>query len=478
MDTHGGEGIDPAVVPAGEAAGDFATQTGNADAADWQEEVYQQIKSMKEKYLSDIHDEYQNIASKVQQHDSLSPNENIEKLKMFKTKLEHIMVFLGLNKHDILVTHKEKLLWVEKPISFFLSSYRPRKSSFSLLQGQLPQSSIQLQQLQSLDGQTNLLMQLVHGSMAAMQQNNLTNPQHISLSGISTIYNSQQDRIISPATGFSQQNPVNSPQEVNISSLSSQSGMHPVQPNLGSLWQNSSILQQQMYQQQQAFHSQQLMKHQQLFHRHQLIQQLLRQLQYISHIFFKLFLLQEKIWKFYSLENIILKFYHFQSKFRSCTTSGVKFKAPLDSSAQMGNANGADWLKEVSQKIKSLKEMYLPELNYIYLKIASEVRQARGGGEGAGAAAGDWRTGLVPYTRQRIVNKILEDIQRVFPVFRHRHVQELREIAVMFEEKTYNVATSWNDYLYRISFKLRTMTNCFHINTASSGQNAHGPGEQ
>lgn len=64
------------------------------------------------------------------------------------------MVFLGLNKHDILVTHKEKLLWVEKLISFFLSSYRPRKRSFSLLQGQLPQSSIQLQQLQSLDGQT------------------------------------------------------------------------------------------------------------------------------------------------------------------------------------------------------------------------------------------------------------------------------------------------------------------------------------
>ncbi|KAG5608820.1 hypothetical protein H5410_020101 [Solanum commersonii] len=181
---------------------------------------------------------------------------------MFKTKLEHIMVFLGLNKHDILVTHKEKLLW-----------------------GQLPQSSIQLQQLQSIDGQTNPLMQPVHGFMAAMQQNNLTNPQHISLSGISTIYNSQQDRIISAATGFSQQNPVNSPQEVNISSLSSQSGMHPVQANLGSLWQNSSVLQQsllklheqqmlqdqqlrQMYQQQQIFHSQ-----------HQLMQQLLRQLQ-------------------------------------------------------------------------------------------------------------------------------------------------------------------------------------------------------
>ncbi|KAG5608823.1 hypothetical protein H5410_020104, partial [Solanum commersonii] len=50
-------------------------ETGHANGADWQEEVYQQIKSMKEKYLSDIHDEYQNIASKVQQvcHQHLIP---------------------------------------------------------------------------------------------------------------------------------------------------------------------------------------------------------------------------------------------------------------------------------------------------------------------------------------------------------------------------------------------------------------------
>lgn len=103
------------------------------------------------------------------------------------------------------------------------------------------------------------------------------------------------------------------------------------------------------------------------------------------------------------------------------------------------------------------------------------------GGLGAGAAAGDvhssdWRIGHAPYTRQRIVNQILEEIQRIFPVFWHQNVQELTEIAVLFEEKTYNVATSWYDYLYRIYSNLRGMAHYCHINTAISGQNAHGPG--
>ncbi|MCD7450032.1 hypothetical protein HAX54_003088 [Datura stramonium] len=280
---------------------DSTAQTGNANAADWQEEVYQKIKSMKETYLSELNDLYQKIASKVQQHDSLPQrpqNEQIEKLKMFKTTLERIVLFLRLNKHDIQLTHKEKLLSVEKHITFFLSSNRPRKPASSPLQGQLPQSSMQLQQPQSLDGQTNPSMQSVQGSMAGMQQNNLTNLQHNSLSGVPTISNSQQHMIntVQPgssvdlgqgnslnslqqvATGSLQQNPVNSPQQVNISSLSSQGGTNPVQANLGSLQQNSSALQQSLPKQ----HEQQMLQNQQLrqqYHHRQMQQQLFQRQQ-------------------------------------------------------------------------------------------------------------------------------------------------------------------------------------------------------
>ncbi|KAG5568054.1 hypothetical protein H5410_064926 [Solanum commersonii] len=96
-------------------------------------------------------------------HDSLHQrleNEKIEKLKMFKIVLERIMLFLRLNKQDIQLIHKDKLVSVEKNISKFLSSNLARsKTSSSPQQGQLHQSSKQLQQPQSLDGQSNPPMQ-------------------------------------------------------------------------------------------------------------------------------------------------------------------------------------------------------------------------------------------------------------------------------------------------------------------------------
>ncbi|XP_055800627.1 mediator of RNA polymerase II transcription subunit 15a-like [Solanum dulcamara] len=157
-----------------------AVQTGNANGGDWQEEVYEKIKSMKEMYFSKLNDLYQKITYKVQQQESLHQrlqNEQIEKLKMFKMSLERILRFMGLNKHDIQPADKEKLLLVEKQIDFFLSPNKPRKPTSSPVQEQLPQFSMQLQQPQSLDGQTNPSMQPVQGSMVAMPQNNLTNLQ-------------------------------------------------------------------------------------------------------------------------------------------------------------------------------------------------------------------------------------------------------------------------------------------------------------
>lgn len=115
--------------------------------------------------------------------------------------------------------------------------------------------------------------------------------------------------------------------------------------------------------------------------------------------------------------------------------------------------------------------------------------QAPGGGEGGGAAAGamesgDWRTQLMPDSRQRIVNKIMETLKRHLPVSGQEGVQELKKIAVRFEEKIYSAATSQQDYLRKISLKMLTMetksqppmTNSVQPNPASSGQNALGPG--
>ncbi|XP_059309147.1 uncharacterized protein LOC132060228 isoform X4 [Lycium ferocissimum] len=82
---------------------------------------------------------------------------------------------------------------------------------------------------------------------------------------------------------------------------------------------------------------------------------------------------------------------------------------------------------------------------------------------------GDWRSQLSPDARQRIVNKIMETLMRHLPVSGQEGVQELKKIAVRFEEKIYTAATSRQDYLRKISIKMLTME------TKSRNPNAHGP---
>ncbi|KAI5593564.1 hypothetical protein BDE02_03G022200 [Populus trichocarpa] len=70
---------------------------------------------------------------------------------------------------------------------------------------------------------------------------------------------------------------------------------------------------------------------------------------------------------------------------------------------------------------------------------------------------GDWRTQLQPDSRQRIVNKIMETLKRHLPFSGQEGLQELKKIAVRFEEKIYTAATNQSDYLRKISLKMLTM---------------------
>ncbi|KAK4720732.1 hypothetical protein R3W88_010965 [Solanum pinnatisectum] len=126
---------------------DSTVQTGNANGGDWQEKVYEKIKSIKEMYVSKLYRLYQKIAYELQLDSlhQLRTNEQIEKLKLHRITLEHILCFLGLNKHDIQPAHKEKLLSVERLINFFISPSQRRKPTSSPVQERLPQSSMQLQ---------------------------------------------------------------------------------------------------------------------------------------------------------------------------------------------------------------------------------------------------------------------------------------------------------------------------------------------
>ncbi|KAI8572509.1 hypothetical protein RHMOL_Rhmol01G0204700 [Rhododendron molle] len=271
---------------------DSEAQTGNATSGDWQEEIYQKIKVLKEAYLAELTEMDQKIAGKLQQHDSLPQqpkNEQLEKLQFIKTMLERILKFLQVPKSSILPNFKEKVGAYEKQIVYFLNSSRPQKLA-SLQQGQgqgqqnLPphiQSMQQSQQSQSHITQAHPIhenhmnpqlqsMNLQGSSDATVQQNNVTSLQHNSLSALSGVSTTSQSMISSlqawstidsgqgsalsasqeVPVGTFQQNHVNAPQQANINSLFLHSGMNVLQGNLTPLQSNSSMLQNQHLKQQ------------------------------------------------------------------------------------------------------------------------------------------------------------------------------------------------------------------------------------
>ncbi|PRQ35056.1 putative coactivator CBP, KIX domain-containing protein [Rosa chinensis] len=78
------------------------------------------------------------------------------------------------------------------------------------------------------------------------------------------------------------------------------------------------------------------------------------------------------------------------------------------------------------------------------------------GGEPA-MDAGDWRSQLQVDSRQRIVNKMVDTLKRHLPFSGQEGLDELKKIAVRFEEKIYVAATSQSDYLRKISLKMLNM---------------------
>ncbi|XP_052306895.1 mediator of RNA polymerase II transcription subunit 15a isoform X3 [Populus trichocarpa] len=294
---------------------DSTAETGHANGADWQEEIYQKIKVMKETYLPEINEMYQRIATKLQQHDPLPQqpkSEQLEKLKLFKVMLERLIGFLQVPKNNITPNFKEKLGSYEKQILGFLNPSRYRKPIPNLQQGQLPQPHIQpmqqpqsqVPQLQSHENQLNSQLQSINmqGSVPKMQQNNMSSLLHNSLSTLSGDSTSQSNMMnpIQPGSnldsgqgnalsslqqtpvGSVQQNLVSISQPTNVNTMSTQSGVSMMQPNMP-LQSNSNMIQHQHLKQQQQ-HEQHMLQTQQLKrmqHRQNLMQnqQMLQQQQ-------------------------------------------------------------------------------------------------------------------------------------------------------------------------------------------------------
>ncbi|KAJ4848501.1 hypothetical protein Tsubulata_003385 [Turnera subulata] len=121
---------------------------------DWQEEVYQKIKEMKEMHFDDLNDMYKKICSKLLQQDSLPQQPKpetvqVEKLKIFKSMLDCIISFLQISKENPLPGFKEKLGSYEKQIINFIDKAKgPGKPMPPMQHGQ-PADMQPMQQSQS-----------------------------------------------------------------------------------------------------------------------------------------------------------------------------------------------------------------------------------------------------------------------------------------------------------------------------------------
>ncbi|MCL7043443.1 hypothetical protein MKW94_013153 [Papaver nudicaule] len=93
--------------------------------------------------------------------------------------------------------------------------------------------------------------------------------------------------------------------------------------------------------------------------------------------------------------------------------------------------------------------------------------------------ATDWRTQFQPEYRHRIITKISETLKKHLPFSGPDGLEEVRKIAVKFEEEMFTVATSQSDYLRKISLKMLAMetksqangvANSLPLNTAVGSQ--------
>ncbi|KAJ1269712.1 hypothetical protein BS78_07G232000 [Paspalum vaginatum] len=174
---------------------DSTAQTGHPGAGDFQEELYQMIKSLKDQYFAELSDLYNKISVKLQHVDNhmppQKPSDQYEKLKGFKTLLERTLHFLQISKSNIQPGLREKIPMYEKQIISILNSQRrkpvqpPAQQPFQQSGGQAPSSNISQQHqtsqgLQQHDGQSNQMPQASLPSMSTgVQSSGAPGIQHV-----------------------------------------------------------------------------------------------------------------------------------------------------------------------------------------------------------------------------------------------------------------------------------------------------------
>ncbi|CAM0148560.1 unnamed protein product [Urochloa decumbens] len=180
----------PIQKPPGPASVDLTCQTGHPGACDFQEELYQTIKSLKDQYFAELSDLYSKISIKIQHVDNHMPaqksTDQYEKMKNFKALLERTLHFLQINKSSIQPGLREKIPIYERQIVSILNSQRrkpvqaPGQQQFQQSGGQAPSFNIlqQHQASQGLQQHDSHVNQIAVQALKLLSMESQTNTQH------------------------------------------------------------------------------------------------------------------------------------------------------------------------------------------------------------------------------------------------------------------------------------------------------------
>ncbi|KAK0588385.1 hypothetical protein LWI29_000318 [Acer saccharum] len=145
----------------------------------------------------------------------------------------------------------------------------------------------------------------------------------------------------------------------------------------------------------------------------------------------------------------------------------VRFEEKIFSSA----SNQSDYLNKISLKLLSMESKNQAVNQEVTLdcvpfnKVEEVIKEIdsqfnsfdhlpTSQGEQSSIDAIDWRNQLLTDTRERIVNKIRETLERHLPFSGPEGRSELMKIAGRFEEKMFSAASNQSDYLCRMSMEM------------------------
>ncbi|XP_033129225.1 mediator of RNA polymerase II transcription subunit 15a [Brassica rapa] len=396
-------------------------QTESGNAVDWQEEVFQKIKTIQEAYLPDLAVIYQRAASRVQQMGSLPRqrrSEQFEKLKQFKAAVERMILFLSVSKRDVIPALRDKVAIYEKQTIDLVNMLRPRNP---VQQGELPQQSSHVvfssqgQQSQNQPSQQQLMMPL-QSHHQQLQQPNLL--QRLQSSGQFT------GSLLPPQNVVDQQR--QTLPEIPSSLLNSMA-----QTESG----NSVDWQEEVYQKIKT------LRDTYLSDLKEVKQRVAAKLQQNS------FPHQQRSLQFNRLKQLKTML---ERMIQFLSVSKRNIKPALK-----------DKVASYERQIKRFVNMHMPrkpvQQGQLPQPQMQPVKQQSSQNGNLAINRGDWRALHPPGSRQKNVNTLLETLKKHVPYSGEEGIEELMRIAVSFEELIFNTAKNQMDYFCKISLKMQSM---------------------